>query len=317
MSETSGARFAERLRRKRALLEAGDPAHEEIRTLLFMTGGGMRGVYGAGACLGLHHLGFADCFDYLFGVSVGIITGAYFVAGKKGARRGATIFFEECRTGFIDGSLFSPTLNIDYLEAVLRDGPKKLDLATLTAHRSTLLASVTEWRTGKNTLVDVKRAEPDPIAAIKASLALTFAYKTPVVVNGEEYTDGGISNPFPFGKAVVKGGLPTDILVVSNYSRRETRWMGISPIEKIATEILATRVPPLLRPAFKERNRRGREDLGYAERNPLGTTFLWADSGVSILTTNLATLKKGMRKGIRDTLTLFGDTETPPESLMP
>ena len=56
---------------------------------------------------------------------------------------------------------------------------------------------------------------------------------------------------------------------------------------------------------------------GYAERTPLGTTFLWADSGVSILTTNLATLKKGMRKGIRDTLTLFGDTETPPESLMP
>jgi predicted acylesterase/phospholipase RssA len=59
------------LQRKQELLEAGDSAHEDIRTALVIGGGTMRGVFSGGVVTGLEELGLTEVFDDVIGVSVG------------------------------------------------------------------------------------------------------------------------------------------------------------------------------------------------------------------------------------------------------
>jgi predicted acylesterase/phospholipase RssA len=85
--------------RKRDLLLAGDPAHEEIKTALVIGSGAMRGAYSGGVVIGLEELGLTDTFDDVVGVSVGASTAAYFLANQSA--RGTSLFFEELTTKHI------------------------------------------------------------------------------------------------------------------------------------------------------------------------------------------------------------------------
>ncbi len=304
-----------RLRLKRALLEAGDPRHEEIRMLLLISGGGMCGVYGAGVCLALHQLGLGDCFDTVLGISTGAPIGAYFLAGKEQAKLGTTIYYEECLSDFIRFSFPLPTLQIDMLAEVFGIGRKRLDLDALCRARSEFFVGVTQWNDGKNVLIDAKRAQPDPIAAITASLALTFAYPAPIIVNGEKYTDGGMSLPLPLKKAVGMF-VPTDVLVVSNYSEKMSREMGDSLAEKIMDVLARARLPRSLVHSFHGRDASWKENIASAERSSLNTVILYGAPDVGLLTKDLAKLRAATEKGIRDALALFGDN-TDPSSLTP
>ncbi|MBI2049207.1 MAG: patatin-like phospholipase family protein [Parcubacteria group bacterium] len=314
MDKTKGSAFVYRLQKKRALLEAGDPRHKTIRTLLLISGGGMRGSYGAGVSLVLHHLGFADCFDTVVGVSAGAAIGGYFLTGKERAVLGTTIYYEECRNEFIHFAFPFPTIRIDYLESVLRGGEKRLDLQRLLRHRSEFFVGVTHWDTGRGALVNAKVARPDAIAAITASLALTYAYPTPVIVNGQKGTDGGMSDPLPIKKAL-RMFSPTDILVVSNYSQEESSAMGLTLRGKIVDALAETRVPASLVRSFRARAAAWRENISYAELSS-NAVILYGAKGVGILTRNLTKLRGATLKGIADTLTLFNDA-TDPCSLMP
>lgn len=314
MKTEKNSAFARRLRQKRALLETGDPRHKTIRTLLLISGGGMRGSYGAGVALALHHLGFADCFDTVIGVSAGAAIGGYFLTGKEQAALGTTIYYEECRTGFIRFAFPFPTIRIDYLESMLRNGRKRLDLPALLRHRSEFFVGITHWDTGNGALVNAKVARPDAIAAITASLALTYAYPTPIMVNGQKGTDGGISEPLPIRKAEQMFS-PTDVLIVSNYSHKESREMGLTLREKIMDACAKVRIPASLMHSFRTRDAAWRENISYAERSPR-TVILYGAEDVGILTTNLAKLRSATLKGISDTLALFEDAANP-QSLMP
>jgi len=312
--DTASSR-ALRFLRKRDLLRAENPAHEHIRTLLMISGGGMRGVYGAGVCIALHHLELSDCFDTVIGVSTGAAIGGYFLTGKAYAACGTTIYYEECLGGFIKRTIPIPTVDIDFLESVFRNGAKKLDLTALAESRSKFLVGVTHYDTGSGELVDAKCAQPDPIAAIKASLALTFAYRNAVYVNETPYTDGGMSEPLPLEEAV-RQCTPTDILVVSNYSEEESRAMGESWKEKVLDMVLSRRMPSQLKTPFATRDTRWKESLAYAENPPCMTKIFYGPRGVHILTRNLLLLRTATLQGITDALAFFGD-ETPPVTLMP
>ncbi len=316
METTKNNTLVRRLRLKRALLKAQDSQHAKIRSLLFVSGGGMRGVYGAGVCLALHHLRLGDCFDVVLGVSTGAAIGGYFLAGQAQAKLGTTIYYDECRADFVRYTFPLPALRIDKLAETFRCGRKRLNLSLLARHRSEFFVGVTHWDSGKSVLIDAKRARPDPVAAITASLALTFAYPTPIYVNGEEYTDGGMSLPLPL-KKTVEHFSPTDILVVSNYSQEMSLAMGDSFGEKILDMLAILRLPRSLRHSFRKRDASWKENIAYAEHSPLSMSVLYGTDDVGILTQNLAKLRAGTLQGIRDTLALFGDTETRPETLMP
>lgn len=318
-AKAKNSAFITRLLEKRALLEAKDPRHATIRTLLLISGGGMRGPYGAGAALALHHLGLADCFDTVIGVSTGAAIGGYFLAGKEQARIGTTIYYEECRDGFVSWALPLPVVHIDFLERVFRYGHKRLDLSRLLAHRSQFYVGITHWDTGNGALVNAKVATPDAIAAIIASLALTYAYRTPILVNRQKGTDGGISEPLPLKKAIEKFS-PTDILILSNYPEEESRAMGHTAAEKIFDLLATTRIPASLMHAFHKRDAVWRENMSHLEQlvssGALNAEVLYGARDVGVLTSDLAKLRSATWKGIADTLALFGDT-TSPYSLMP
>ena len=159
---------------KRDLLRQGDPKHEQIRPALLICGGGMRGVYGAGVVMALHQLGLADCFDVVVGISTGAAIGGYFLAGEEQSQLGTSIYYNECLNGFINFWRW-PIIDIDYLEKVFRDGPKKLNDETILKHRSKFFVGVTDWDTGEGCFLEAGRV-PDPITAIKASLAVTELY---------------------------------------------------------------------------------------------------------------------------------------------
>jgi len=304
-----------RFLRKRDLLQGKNPAHEHIRTLLMISGGGMRGAYGAGVCIALHHVGLSDCFDTVVGVSTGAAIGGYFLTGKAHAHRGTTIYYEECLAGFITRTMPIPRVDIDFLESVFRNGAKQLDLTALARSRSRFLVGVTHYDTGRGELIDAKSAQPDLIAAIKASLALTFAYRNAVSVNGNPYTDGGMSEPLPVEEAVRRFE-PTDILVVSNYSEEESRAMGESWSERVLDVFLSHRMPPQLKDSFAARDARWKESVSYAENAPCMAKIFYGPRGVHILTRTLTLLRTATLQGITDALAFFGD-ETPPVTLMP
>lgn len=306
MKNANDASLANRLLTKRALLEADDLRHKEIRPLLFVSGGGMRGAYGAGVGLALHHLGVAECFDVVVGISAGAAMCGYFLTDKRNAAHGATIFFEECRAGFIRYAFPFPSIRIEYLAEVIGKGEKRINVGAIHAHRSRFFIGVTHWENGGAALIDAKKAEPDVIAAIIASLALTYAYPTPIIVNGEKYTDGGISNPLPIVELIGKFA-PTDILLVSNYSLKESHETELSRKEKIADTLASFRVPRQLRQAFKNRNALWRENFSYVEQFPSRVAILCGADNVGVLTQNLAKLRGATLKGISDTLALFED----------
>ena len=307
--------FVSRLKEKRALLAAGDIRHEKIRTLLMISGGGMRGPYGAGVAITLHHLGFADCFDTVIGISTGAAIGGYFLTGKEQTALGTTIYYEECLNGFISPSFPFPKLRIEFLEDVFRNGKKRIDLPAMHRHRSNFFVGVTHWDKGMGSLVNVKLARPDAVAAITASLALTYAYPTPVIINGQRSTDGGISEPLPVKKAV-EWFQPTDILIVSNYSREESSRMGRTVMEFVFDALAKSRIPASLVPAFHARDRMWQENISYAEKLSGNTVILYGAKEVGVLTQDLAKLRGATLKGIADMLALFEDT-TNPHTLMP
>ncbi|MBI3075357.1 MAG: patatin-like phospholipase family protein [Parcubacteria group bacterium] len=315
MEDTKKSAFVSRLKEKRALLAAGDPRHEKIRTLLMISGGGMRGPYGAGVALALHHLELADCFDTVIGISTGAAIGGYFLTGKEQAALGTTIYYEECLHGFISPSFPLPKLRIEFLEDVFRNGKKRIDLLALRRHRSHFFVGVTHWDTGTGSLVNVKLARPDAVAAITASLALTYAYPTPVMVNGQKSTDGGISEPLPVKKAV-EWFQPTDVLIISNYSREESSRMGHTVMEFVFDALAKSRIPASLVPAFNVRDKTWQENISYAKNLTGNTAILYGAKEVGVLTQDLAKLRGATLKGIADTLALFEDAASP-HVLMP
>lgn len=204
---------------KRDLLLQGDKAHEKIRPTLLVCGGAMRGAYGAGVAIALHRLGLADCFDVVIGISTGAAIASYFLAGEEQTLLGTAIYYQECLNNFISFRRW-PVVDIDYIERVMRAGPKKLDVAAVIRHRSQFFVGVTDWTAGKGSFIDVKKARPEPLLAIKASMAITALYRKPVAVNGQSFTDGSTSMSFPT-KEVAERFDPTHMLVVANCSKNE------------------------------------------------------------------------------------------------
>lgn len=66
---------------------------QSLRAALAIEGGAMRGCVTAGMAVALHHLGFADCFDAVYGSSAGSLIGAYFIA-RQLAYEGIQIYYD-------------------------------------------------------------------------------------------------------------------------------------------------------------------------------------------------------------------------------
>lgn len=294
--------------RKRDLLLQGDRAHEEIRSALVICGGAMRGVFGAGAVIAFHRLGLANCFDVVVGVSTGAAIASYFLAGEEQTLLGTSIYYEECLNGFISFRRW-PVADVDHIERTMRRGRKKLDIEAILAHRSQFYVGATAWDNGDAHFLDVKCAQPEPLAAIKASYAITELYRRPVMVNGQKFTDGSTAMPFP-AKKVLETFAPTDMLVIANCSQAKP-FSPPSRARKVLGALFTIGLSPQVRSLVADRSDLWTENLDHIRNGSANVGVLWGPSSVGRLTRDYELLRATATEGAQKTLDAFGQPELP------
>lgn len=273
--------------------------------MLLILGGCMQGVNGAGSVSALHRLGLQDVFDAVVGVSTGAGIAAYFLSGYRQTLLGTSIYYNECISkDFIDFRRVRKIADIDYIERTLRKGRRALDVERMRAARSNFYVAVTDGRTGKGKLLDVKTAKPDSIMALKASMAMFFLYRDPVYVNGRQYLDGAFGHPFPI-KEIVERFSPTDVLVLPNGSLHEP-FLRILGEEVLAH--LSLRHRRKLIEAVHRHHRLLREGVRYFKTlSGIHTAALFPPvSNVHLFTQDKASLKRQAGLSAKKTFRAFG-----------
>ncbi len=173
------------------------------RVALVVEGGAMRGIFAAGVLDVFLEHAFRP-FDLALGVSVGASNVLSYLAGQHGRTR--RCFLDQMsRPEFIDPWRMARGghwLDLDWLwEAIEREDPLDRVAAAASGVEYGLVA--TSARTGLPCYL--APAAPDMLDAIKASCAFPVLYRRPVIVAGEPFVDGGLSDPIPVREAYRRG----------------------------------------------------------------------------------------------------------------
>lgn len=175
-----------------------------MSSALIVEGGGMRGLYGAGA---IEFLAEKQIFfDTLIGVSMGACNLANFASNQP--KRNFSLPFR-----FIDDSRYlsykrwlmgGDLFGMKFIFEVI---PTKLDIFdydTFCKRKSRFFIVATECESGTAAYFDKFDSREDFTQILKASCSLPFAAK-PVSYNGKTFLDGGISDPIPLHFAQKQG----------------------------------------------------------------------------------------------------------------
>src|SRR3954453_1952199 len=192
-------------------------ADDDHRVALVVEGGCMRGVISAGAVTALEHLGLAQRFDAVYGVSAGAFDAAYMLAGQ--AAMGTTIYFEDLpATQFVRARRMlaaRPPLALDegIDEIVARRKPLNVaaveDARPEFHVRATCLQPDALERPPPRAL---KTPPALPLRRSRAARRLPLPSGPPVRITGCRLYDGGLLSPLPVELAAADGA--THILVL-------------------------------------------------------------------------------------------------------
>lgn len=169
-------------------------------------GGGMRGVFSAGIYDRFMEEGIK--LDLCIGVSAGSANLISYVAGNHGrVRRFYVDYARRKQYMSFDNFLHSGSyIGLDYIYSTLSNagGEDPLDYDSFVANPADFITVVTDGESGKPIYFQKSDIKRDDLTVIKASSCLPAVCK-PIVVNGKDCFDGGISDPIPFQKAFDMG----------------------------------------------------------------------------------------------------------------
>lgn len=202
-----------RLVAKKRMLEMGDPRHTEIRPVLIVCSGVIRGVHAGAQARAMHRYGLTRVFDGAIGISAGEAVKDYFVAGQS--KVGTSVFYEECMTPkFMRGTII-PHLNTYHLCGdVMRFGDKALKADLVRSSRTSLRTALTDAETGEGVLADTK-AVPEITEAIEAAISIPGRSSRVIEINGRPCIDGWGAYQLPIREAIELYDA-TDILILGN-----------------------------------------------------------------------------------------------------
>ena len=174
-----------------------------MKTGLVLEGGGLRGIYTAGAL---------DCFmdegiwfPYCIGVSAGACNGASYLSGQRG--RSYRIDIDYIRDPrYISLRNFVRTRSLFGMDFLFREVPERLDpfdYDAFFARECQLITGVTNVATGKPCYFS-KEALRHDVTVLKASSSIPV-FSPMVPYRGGLYLDGGTSDPIPVRKALADG----------------------------------------------------------------------------------------------------------------
>ena len=170
------------------------------------TGGGLRGVYGAGVFDRL--LDENARFDVLIGVSAGSANAVTFMGGQRERTKRFYLDYAFRKEYMSFGNLLKSGsyLGLDYIYRTLSnsDGEDPLDSARLLAYDGEVYLTATDAKTGEPHYFTKADVPPDDYSVLCASCCIPAVCR-PYPVNGRLYYDGGVSDPIPVEKALALG----------------------------------------------------------------------------------------------------------------
>ncbi|MDX8343758.1 patatin family protein [Rossellomorea sp. YZS02] len=194
-------------------------------TGLVLEGGGMRGIYTAGALEYFLENGIE--FPYVIGVSAGACNAASFLSKQNGRNKKVNVDFIRdpkylsWRNYWKTGELFG----MDY---VFDEIPNKLvpfDYKAFHSNGTEFVVGTTDCHTGRPAYFSRNDYGEDLLTIIRASSSLPFV--APVVeFNSRHLLDGGISDPVPIEKAEQDGFKKNVVILTRNrgYYKKPSRF---------------------------------------------------------------------------------------------
>ncbi len=185
------------------------------KVVLYIGGGVMAGVFGAGVVTAFQKENFYRNIDAVYGSSGGALTAAYFLAGQS--ELGSSIFYDDLINEFIKPnyillgiydrfrnkfichlpvSQIRNPINIDYVFDIIST-KKKLDVATIRDRDISLFVHVLNTKSLQSEFIDVLKSD-DPLQILKAGISAVPYY----FPSDGQYIDGEIVNPFPITEIV-------------------------------------------------------------------------------------------------------------------
>ena len=191
----------------------------EIRGLV-VQGGGMRGIYSAGAVAALAQAGLAGSFAHIFASSSGAINAAYLMSEQTDLVAAGYADHLNGESPFIRYWRLNKIVDIDYLiDNILRHSEFPLDVKSVIDSPTVLHVILTEFFTAQPFEISSKEvaacdSSGDLLYEVfRATSALPFFYNRFVEISGKKFVDGGISDAVPLFRAIDAGC--TDIIVVT------------------------------------------------------------------------------------------------------
>ncbi len=169
-----------------------------MKTTVIDTGGGLRGIYGAG--IFDYCLENGIVFDHCIGVSAGSANTASFLAGQHG--RNFRFYTEYAkRTEYMSASNILKKhsyLDLDYIYGVLSNsgGEDPLDYDRLIKNPSEYTVVATDAESGNPVYFSKADMQQNNYNILKASCCIPIACKA-YTIGTKKYYDGGISDAIP------------------------------------------------------------------------------------------------------------------------
>ncbi len=204
---------------------------------LVIQGGGMRGIYSAGAMTALAEIGLADSFSHIFASSSGAINGAYLLAGQTDLLIPGYAQYLNSKSPFIRYWRLNKIVDIDYLvDNVLMHSTFPLDVKAVIESPTTLHTLLTNFHTAENVDIDSKRIRANDNSGhflyevLRATSALPLFYGRVIKINDVGYVDGGITDAIPLLRAIQTGCTDITVIATRGPNFRRNRKSGFNRI---------------------------------------------------------------------------------------
>lgn len=210
-----------------------------MKTAVIDTGGGLRGIYGAGVFDYCITAGIS--FSHCIGVSAGSANAASFLAGQKGRNFRFYTEYAQRREYMSPSNMLKKHsyLDLDYIYGSLSNisGEDPLDFEALRQNPSDYTVVATDAETGSPVYFSKDDMAQDNYSVLKASCCIPGVCKA-YGINGKKYYDGGVSDAIPVDFAF-SNGAEKAVLILTKPINAEVSFDK----EKICAALLRQRYP--------------------------------------------------------------------------
>jgi len=280
------------------------------RAILYLGGGGMMGLWGAGVLTKLQNLKTYDKIERVYACSAGVFNGCYFLT--KQMEKGSSIYYEDLPPDFINvwlvpyGALqriingyikkikfshIANVMNLNKLIDVARNR-KKLDVQKLKYQKVPLYVKVLDTKDNGVKYLDIRKG--DVFKLMKASCSsIPYYFPNP---EEENYIDAAIKEPLGI-RYLIKKYPKQKIVVIFNLSTKRNLWHYI---KNFIEGFVANSMYKGVFSNFIRREKDIRESIKIAKKNK-NILFISPkdEENISSWEMNPLKLKKAYRNGMK------------------